>query len=182
MDPPPFFHRLEFPNLTLLLRANAYNMPEDAPDSSCILASTDDKKKWFAVSERTATQERYHLEKLNEADMAYISSGFLKVSDPKPIDEFKKRHDPAKKIEFFLPSGAEEVPVARSEFFRRQTYQKLIALPESTSCIHLVSITADDVMMTVDLFHRHEHISTRDDDYDRTVYVSTRIRFVPFEF
>jgi hypothetical protein len=177
VEPCPCFHRLDFQGLTLLLRMGEFN---GVPDSSCVLASFKDQT-WFAVSERTLVQERYHLEGLSEADMIYIQSGHLRLSDPessKLIEDFKARNDPAKEFAFRIPPGVEEVPVARSVFFKRQTYQKLIA----GISIKLVSVDAGEEM-TVDLFHSHEHHSTRKEgDYDRTVFASTRLRFVPFAF
>ncbi len=182
-DSQPYFHRLEFRNLTLLLRTNVYNAPEDAPESPCILAAFKDQK-WFAISERTSIQERYHLENLSETDMIYIESGHLRLTDPNKsqmVEEFKKRNDPAKEFTFFIPSKQDEVPITRSVFFKRQTYEKLITSPLDTSSIELVNIDAKEEM-TVDLFHRHEHRSTREDDYNRTVFASTRLRFVQCMF
>ena len=175
-DPTPHFHRLNFQNLTLLVRANAQ-------DSPGVLAAYRDQK-WFAVAERTYTQERYHLEKLSDADMIYIESGFLRVEDSnksKMIEEFKKRNESGSRFAFSIPPGVEEVPIARSALFKRQIYQKVIASQDYASHIELVDVTVDDEM-TVDLFHSHEHQATRDGDYDRTVFVSTRLRFVPIAF
>ena len=179
-SPPPYFHRLEFGKITLLLRANAHNGPEDAPESSCVLASYNDQM-WFAVSARNWVQERYKLEGLTDADMIYIESGHLKTDDPNSatlIQEFKERNDPATQIVYYIPHEVDEVPIAQAAIFRRQTYQKLIASPDESSHVELMSVVAKDEM-TVSLFHRHEHSGTREGDYDRTVFGSTSLRFVP---
>jgi len=166
----PYFNSIALnSDATLFLRSNRlHNPPMDAPDNESILMKFKDET-WVAISEKTSTEVRFHIETMNPEQVEYLANGhsFQPSKTAMPIEEFKARHDPLKPFEFKIRPEQSAAPITQSAFITKETNH-----------VELVGMYKTDNELHLDLFHRREHVRRHDDDFNCTIYVSARLFFV----